>query len=216
MLNDGKSSEDFDSLLNFGIFRSPQTFREEIVNYLVNSINVKVVRDFSNIPWDDYIQQMDIEGTYGNELTLRAFVDICNIEIKIVSTLGNDGRVSINPENSNPLGRITLGYFAEDQGDYYVRLQREIAEDDETQQQDLDDIADNIVKNNADEIVPIKEKAKEVADLEALPIEMIEKIFLYCLATSSFEFPNHIYWTCNNAINVLPVFKPFQQMGGSC
>ena len=57
-----------DSLLNFGIFRSPQTLREEIVNYLVSveSINGDVVRDFPNIPWDDYIQQMDIEGTYGD------------------------------------------------------------------------------------------------------------------------------------------------------
>ena len=99
-----------ESLLNFGIFRSSQTLREEIVNYLirVESINDKVVRDFSNIPWDDYIQQMNIEGTYGDNLTLRPFANIFNIEIKIVLTLGNDGRVSVNPENSNPLGRITL------------------------------------------------------------------------------------------------------------
>ena len=98
----------------------------------VESINGEVVRDFLNIPWDDYIQQMDIEGTYGDELTLRAFANIFNIEIEIVSTLGNDGRVSINPENSNPLGRTTLGHFAEGQGDSYVCLQKEIAEDDET------------------------------------------------------------------------------------
>ena len=34
---------------------------------------------------------MGIEGTYGDELTLRAFADIFNIEIEIVSSLGNDG-----------------------------------------------------------------------------------------------------------------------------
>ena len=158
----------------------------------VESINGEVVRDFSNIPWDDCIQQMDIEGTYGDELTLRAFAHIFNIEIEIVSTLGNDIRVSINPENSNPLGRITLEHFAENQGNHYVCLQREIAEDDETQQQDLDNIADNIVENNAEEIVPIKDEAKEVACLEALPIEIIEIFFLYCLTTSSLEFPNHV------------------------
>ena len=56
---------------------------------------------------------MDMEGTYENELTLRAFTNVFNIEIKIVSTMGNEGRGSINPKNSNPLGRITLGYFAE-------------------------------------------------------------------------------------------------------
>ena len=47
-------------------------------------------------------------------------------------------------------------------------LQREIAEDNETQQKDLDDIANNIVENNAEEIVSIKDEAKEVASLEAL------------------------------------------------
>ena len=100
---------------------------------------------------------MDIEG----ELTLRSFANIFNIEIEIVSTLGNDGQVSIYPENSNPLGQITLRDFAEGQGDHYVCLQREIAEDDETQQQDLDDIADNIVENNAEEIVPIRDEQRK-------------------------------------------------------
>ena len=80
----------------------------------------------------------------------------------------------INPENSNLLGRITLGYFAEGQGDHYLCLQREIAEDDENQKQDLTDIADNIVENNTEEIVPMREEAKEVESLEALPIEIIE------------------------------------------
>ena len=56
---------------------------------------------------------MDMEGTYGKELTLRAFTNIFNIDVKIVSILGNDVRGSINPKNSNSLGRITLGYFAE-------------------------------------------------------------------------------------------------------
>ena len=47
---------------------------------------------------------MDIEGTYGDELTLRTFTNIFNIDIEIVSTLSSDGRVFINPENVNPLG----------------------------------------------------------------------------------------------------------------
>ena len=97
-----------------------------------------------------YIQQMDREGTLGDELTLRAFPKIFNIEIETVSTLGNDDRVSISPENSNPLRRITLGHFAEGQGNHYVYLQRGIIEDDETQQQDQDDLADNIAENNAE------------------------------------------------------------------
>ena len=95
-----------DSLLNFGIFWSPQTLREEIVNYLISveSVNGEVFRDFSNILWDDYVEQMDMEGTYGNKLTLRAFGKIFSVEIETISTLGNDRWVSINPENSNLLG----------------------------------------------------------------------------------------------------------------
>ena len=72
---------------------------------------------------------------------------------------------------------ITLGNFAEGQGNHYVCLQREIAEDEETQQQDLDDIADNTVENNTEETVPIRDEAKEVASLEALPIKIILKKF---------------------------------------
>ena len=62
---------------------------------------------------------MDTEATYGDELNLRAFANIFNIEIEIVSTLRNDDRVSINPKNSNRLGRITLEHFTESQGDHY-------------------------------------------------------------------------------------------------
>ena len=56
--DDSQFSALYDSLLNIEIFRSPQILREEIVNYLtsVRSINDEVVGDFSNIPWDDFIQ----------------------------------------------------------------------------------------------------------------------------------------------------------------
>ena len=101
----------------------------------------------------------------------------------------------------------------EGQGDHYVCLQRQVAEDDETQQKDLDDIANNIVENNAEEIVSIRDEAKEVASLKTLPIEIIEKMFLYSLKSSSFEFPNHLCWKYNNAVKAPPVFKSFQQMG---
>ena len=124
--------------------------------------------------------------------------------------MGNDGRFSINPENSNPLGRITHGHFAESQGDHYVYLQREIAEDDKAQQQDLDGIADNIVENLAEEIVSIRDETKKWQVWRRCLLEIIEKIVLYCFTTSSFEFPSNVCWTYNNAINALPVCKPFQ------
>ena len=114
-------------------FQSLQTLREEIVNYLINavSINGEVVRDSLNFPRNDYIKQMDIKRTYGDKLTLKAFANIFNIEIEIVSTFGNDGRVSINPKNSNPLVRINLRNSAEGQGEHYVCFKRKIAGDDD-------------------------------------------------------------------------------------
>ena len=63
------------------------------------------------------------------------------------------------------------------------------------------------------EIVPIRDEVKAVASLEALSVEIIERIFFYCLTTSSFEYPNHVCWIYNNAINALPVFELFQQTG---
>ena len=65
---------------------------------------------------------MDTEGTYGDEITLRVFANFVNIELNIISTLGNEGFVSILPENSEPYGRIILEHFAEGQGNHYVCL----------------------------------------------------------------------------------------------
>ena len=57
-------------------------------------------------------------GTYGDEITLRAISNIFSVEKIIVSTLGKGGKVEIVPENTNPFARITLGHFAERQGEH--------------------------------------------------------------------------------------------------
>ena len=77
---------------------------------------------FAGVPWEQYLQEIRIDGTYDDEITLRAISNIFNVEIIIVSNLGQGGRVEIVPENTNPFARITLGHFAEGHGEHYVTL----------------------------------------------------------------------------------------------
>ena len=66
---------------------------------------------------------MYLDGTYSDEITLRAISNIFNFEIIIVSTLGQGGRLEIVPENTNPFARITLGHFAEEHREHYMTLE---------------------------------------------------------------------------------------------
>ena len=59
---------------------------------------------------------MKRNGTYGEEITLRALANVFGIEIIVVSTLGQQGLVHIQPENSEPLSPVIFGNFAEGQG----------------------------------------------------------------------------------------------------
>lgn len=69
---------------------------------------------------------MAINGVYGDELTLRACTDICNVNIRVASTLGKDAFTVIRSTNPNPRGDITLEHFAEGQGIHYVTLWNQI------------------------------------------------------------------------------------------
>ena len=66
---------------------------------------------------------MGRDGTYGDEITLRAIVNIFGIETVVVSTLGQQGLVHIQLEDSEPLSRVILGHFAEGRGFHYVVLE---------------------------------------------------------------------------------------------
>ena len=224
------------SLRNFGIRLSAQRLREEIVNYLrSNDISNGIPLElFAGLPWDQYLYAMSNNGEYGDEITLRAFSNIFNIEIDIISTLGNGGRVSILPDNSVAIGTITLGHFAEGQGDHYICLQEtrnnleynveDIDDGDEFNQPSIEadydsvgskqpqlwnseiDMSDETENRNNDKVMPIE-------SLETLPLEILEKIFISCLVSSNFEFPTHVCWTFNNMIKALPIFGYFENLG---
>ena len=65
---------------------------------------------------------MDKDGTYGDQITLRAASNIYNVEKDIVSSLGRQGFTTLVPKNSDPNFRITLGHFAEGEGIHYIVL----------------------------------------------------------------------------------------------
>ena len=69
---------------------------------------------FAGVPWEQYLQEKQMDGTYGDEITLRAISNIFNVEIIVVSTLGEGGRVEIVPENTNPFARIALDTLRKD------------------------------------------------------------------------------------------------------
>ena len=77
---------------------------------------------FTARPWDEYVDEMANDVIYGDEITLRCVSNLFNVQITIISTLGMV--VEFLPENSIPIGRIILGYFAEGQGDHYVCLEQ--------------------------------------------------------------------------------------------
>ena len=113
-------------LQRIGVHRSPSTLRAEVVRYLeANNRDHEgwPLELFVVTPWSSYIQQMRKSGTFGDELTLRAVANVFNVEIAVVSTLGEDAMAIMSPVSNAPLARFTIGHFAEGQGDHYVVIE---------------------------------------------------------------------------------------------
>ena len=109
----------------FGIQRLVQTLRNELVSYLENNPfdNKGFPLDlYIGMPFSEYLKAMASDRTYGDELTLRAAVEVFNIEIVIISSLGRAGQITISSRNFEPQGRIILGHMAEGMGEHYVVL----------------------------------------------------------------------------------------------
>ena len=113
------------ALSRYGIYRSTQSLRADIVRHLENNPNDRdgmSLELFMGRPFTHYVGQMARYGTYGDQLTLRAAPEIYNIQFTIISTLGAQRMADISPDGFNSLGRITLGHFPEGYGDHYVLL----------------------------------------------------------------------------------------------
>ena len=72
--------------------------------------------------WEDYLREMQSDGTFGDEITLRAMSEIFNVEFEVISTLEPAARQIITPHDSVAMTRFHLGHFAENEGTHYVAL----------------------------------------------------------------------------------------------
>ena len=113
------------ALSRYGIYRSSQSLRADIVRHLENNPNDRdgmPLELFMRMPFSDYVGQMARDGNYGDQLTLRTASEIYNIQFTIISTFGAQGRADISQEGFASLSRITLGHFAEGYVDHSVLL----------------------------------------------------------------------------------------------
>ena len=109
----------------FGFQRSLEVLRAEIVSYLdaiPNDRNGTPLDFYMDVPFSNYLKCMSIDGTIGNEITLRAAAELFNIEFVIISILGRAAEATITPQNFAPQSWVYLGHFAENHGEHYIVL----------------------------------------------------------------------------------------------
>ena len=135
------------ALRNIGIHRSVSTLRAEVISYLDRNDEMRGIslELFVGMPWHQYVMQMARDGTYGDEITLRAVSNMFNVQVTVVSTIGEEAQVDILPEHSHPIKRIFLGHFAEGQGDHYLSI-KSVIEIDEEGEPEENGVADELVK----------------------------------------------------------------------
>ena len=77
-------------LQSIGIYLSAEMLRHEVVSYLINNPafgGTNFIPDFLDMGWEDYLREMQSDGTFGDEITLRAMSEIFNVEFEVISTL---------------------------------------------------------------------------------------------------------------------------------
>lgn len=115
-------------LQTIGIFRSEESLRKEVVEYLSQNPQAQdgfPLELFVGVPWSQYLASMSQNGAYGDQITLQAMADLYNVELIVISSLGQDAQTVISPQHAHPFASYTLGHFAEDDGIHYVCLMGE-------------------------------------------------------------------------------------------
>ena len=110
-------------LRSSGFDCSANQLRKEVVDYLKThrkNEEGQLYELFAGIPWSSYLNEMRLNGTYGDHITLDATSRMYNVHIQVISSLGLQATVNINQENGQQT--TVLRYYAEGQGDHYVCL----------------------------------------------------------------------------------------------
>ena len=133
-------------LAKIGIYRSPETLRKELVEYLMNhpsGADGFPLELFIGMPWEQYLAAMSNDGVFGDHLTLQAAANVFMIQINVYSSLGPSATQVIAPMQGCPLATFSLGHFAEGAGEHYVCLEdnapQEFQRDDQTDSENEDE-----------------------------------------------------------------------------
>ena len=73
-------------LQSIGIYCSAETLRHEVVSHLINNLafsGTKIIPHFLDMGWEDYLREMQHDGTSSDEITLRAMTEIFSVEFKV-------------------------------------------------------------------------------------------------------------------------------------
>ena len=77
-------------LREFSFQHSPEALRAGLVSYLEanpNDPNGTLLDFYMDVPFSNYLNRMSIDGTFDDEITLRAAAELFNIEFVIISSL---------------------------------------------------------------------------------------------------------------------------------
>ena len=110
-------------LRSSGFDCSANQLRKEVVDYLKTHRKNEEGQPyelFAGVPWSSYLNEMRLNGTYGDHITLDATSRMYNVHIQVISSLGLQATVNINQENGQQT--TVLRYYAEGHGDHYVCL----------------------------------------------------------------------------------------------
>lgn len=121
--------------------------------------------------WNDYIDPLAQDRTYGDQLTLFAAANLYNIDI--VSSLGAGGQHLFRPSASISTAAVYLGDFAENQGEHYVSSERVMADNDNGEEESGESKLEDLIGNpemgdtvNVDDIdVDIRDGADDLGDV---------------------------------------------------
>ncbi len=110
-------------LRNFGIHRSAQTLRAEVVSFLEQKSNY-YRKKFVPSDWSLFLNDMKRDGTYGGHVTLHAICVIYNVDILVISSRGKQYTTLVSVDDSCNLQRnlIVLGHLVS--AEHYVSLSR--------------------------------------------------------------------------------------------
>ena len=111
-----------ESLTSIWLYRSVETLREKVVQYLVNHPHKQ---NFTTVAWPTYVENMARDGTYGDHVTLQASADLFNFQFIVISSLGPAATAVISPMDSLPLCSFHIDHFAEGDGEHYTGLQND-------------------------------------------------------------------------------------------